>query len=256
MVANGYRCNTPLCPPREPTRYLTESWVFGRGDFAASIPSLTHLSVLSRRGSSIVREEAWSLANPVRGGIPRLLNRWKLLQLLFLTRRKTMQRIDLMRESLCCHDGVIPRPRQTSRSAEGSEIAACTTIRTGTINWVRPHFGIFLNDKQAQKMRCLTKGRRSFYLLSSVIVTLVLPLGALSSHADSADDGKRTKRVSSRQNTSTLACDKARKSATNRATLDCRTSGGLIESPEFSKCTCNPMGAKALCSVTITYECK
>jgi len=105
-------------------------------------------------------------------------------------------------------------------------------------------------------MGCLTKGRRSFYLLSSVIVTLALPLGALSSYADSADDGKRTKRVSSRQNTSTLACDTARKSAMSRAKLDCLTSGGLIESPEFSKCACNPMGAKALCSVTITYECK
>jgi hypothetical protein len=51
--------------------------------------------------------------------MPRLLNRWKLLQLLFLTRRKAVQRIDLIRESLCCHDGVSPRPRQTSRSGRG-----------------------------------------------------------------------------------------------------------------------------------------
>ena len=80
-------------------------------------------------------------------------------------------------------------------------------------------------------------------------------LGALSSYADSTEDGRRIKRSSSRQNTGTLACDNARKSALNRAKLDCRTSGGLIDSPEFSKCECNPMGGKALCSVTVTYAC-
>jgi hypothetical protein len=85
--------------------------------------------------------------------------------------------------------------------------------------------------------------------------TLTCLLGALSSYADSAEEEKRTKRSSSRQNTGTLACDKARKSAVNRAKLDCLTSGGVIDSPKFSGCKCNPMGAKALCSVTVTYEC-
>ena len=104
-------------------------------------------------------------------------------------------------------------------------------------------------------MRCLTKGRRSFYLLSSAIVTLMVLLGTLSSYADSAEEEKRTKQGSSRQNTSTLACDKARNSAMNRAKLDCSTSGGILNSPEFSGCKCNRMGGKPLCSVTLTYEC-
>ena len=104
-------------------------------------------------------------------------------------------------------------------------------------------------------MRSLTKGRRSFHLLSSAIVTLVVLLGALSSYADSAEEEKRTKRGSSRQNTEALACDNARNSAMNRAKLDCLTSGGLIDSPEFSNCKCNRMGGKPLCSVTVTYEC-
>ncbi len=84
---------------------------------------------------------------------------------------------------------------------------------------------------------------------------LVVLLGALSSFADSAEEEKRTKRGSSRQNTETLACDKARNSAMNRAKLDCLTSGGLIDSPEFSNCKCNRMGGKPLCSVNLTYEC-
>ncbi len=104
-------------------------------------------------------------------------------------------------------------------------------------------------------MRCLTKGRRSFYLLSSAIVTLVVLLGALSSYADSAEEEKRTKRGSSRQNTETLACDNARNSAMTRAKLDCLTTGGVIGSPEFSNCKCNRMGGKPLCSVNVTYEC-
>ena len=104
-------------------------------------------------------------------------------------------------------------------------------------------------------MRCLTNGRRSFHLLSSAIVTLVVLLGALSSYADSAEEEKRTKQSSSRQNTETLACDNARNSAMKRAKLDCLTGGGLIHSPEFSNCICNPMSGKPLCSVTVTYEC-
>ncbi len=85
--------------------------------------------------------------------------------------------------------------------------------------------------------------------------TLTCLLGALSSYADSTEKEQRTKQGSSRQNTGALACDKARKSAVKRAKLDCLTSGGVIDSPEFSGCKCNPMGAKALCSVTVTYEC-
>ena len=77
-----------------------------------------------------------------------------------------------------------------------------------------------------------------------------------SAHADSIEEEKRTKSSSSRQNTSTLACDNARTSAMKRAKLDCLTSGGLIASPEFSGCECNLMAGKALCSVTVTYECK
>ena len=103
--------------------------------------------------------------------------------------------------------------------------------------------------------RCLAKGRRSFQLLSSAIVTLVVLLVALSSYADSAGEDKRTKSGSSRQNTEALACDNARKSAMNRAKLDCSTSGGVISSAEFSGCKCNRMGGKPLCSVTVTYEC-
>jgi hypothetical protein len=80
-------------------------------------------------------------------------------------------------------------------------------------------------------------------------------LGTLSSYADSAEEEKRTKQGSSRQNTEALACDKARNSAMNRAKLDCLTSGGLLNSPEFSGCKCNRMGGKPLCSVTLTYEC-
>ena len=104
-------------------------------------------------------------------------------------------------------------------------------------------------------MRWLTNGRRSFHLLSSAIVALVVLLGALSSYADSAEEEKRTKQSTSRQNTRTLACDNARNSAMKRAELDCLTSGGQIDSPEFSSCECNPMGGKPLCSVTVTYEC-
>ncbi len=104
-------------------------------------------------------------------------------------------------------------------------------------------------------MRFLTKGKRSFCLLSSAIVTLVVLLGALSSYADSVEEEKRTKQSSSRQNTRTLSCDKAHNSAMKLAKLDCLTSGGLIDSPEFSDCKCNPMGGKPLCSVTVTYEC-
>ena len=104
-------------------------------------------------------------------------------------------------------------------------------------------------------MRCLTKGRGSFCLLSSAIVTLVVLLGVVSSYADSAEEEKRTKQGSSRQNTEALACDNARNSAMNRAKLDCRASGGLIDSPEFSNCKCNRKGGKPLCSVTVTYEC-
>jgi hypothetical protein len=104
-------------------------------------------------------------------------------------------------------------------------------------------------------MRCLRKERRSFYLLSSAIVTLLVLLGALSSYADSTEEEKRTKRGSSRQNTEALACDNARNSAMNRAKLDCLASGGLIGSPEFSNCKCNRMGGKPLCAVNVTYEC-
>ena len=104
-------------------------------------------------------------------------------------------------------------------------------------------------------MRWLTNGRRSFHLLSSAIVALVVLLGAPSSYADFAEEGKRTKQSTSRQNTRTLACDNAHNSARKRAKLDCLTSGGLIDSPEFSSCECNPMGEKSLCSVTVTYEC-
>jgi hypothetical protein len=80
-------------------------------------------------------------------------------------------------------------------------------------------------------------------------------LGTLSSYADSAEEEKRTKQGSSRKNTEALACDNARKSAMNRAKLDCLTSGGIIGSAEFSGCKCNRMGGKPLCSVTVTYEC-
>ena len=104
-------------------------------------------------------------------------------------------------------------------------------------------------------MRSLAKGRRSLYLLSSAIVTLVVLLGAPSAYADSVEEEMRTKQGSSRQNTEALACDKARNSAMSRAKLDCRTSGGLINSPEFSGCKCNRMGGKPLCAVTITYDC-
>ncbi len=81
-------------------------------------------------------------------------------------------------------------------------------------------------------------------------------LGTPSSHADSVEEEKRTKCGSSRQNTSSLACEKARVSALNRAKLDCLTSGGVIGATELSGCECNPMGGKALCSVTVTYECR
>ncbi len=99
-------------------------------------------------------------------------------------------------------------------------------------------------------MRCITEGRRSFSPLSSAIITLMVLLGALSSYADSAEEEKRTKQGSSRKNTETLACDNARKSAMNRAKLDCSTSGGVIGSAEFSGCKCNRMGGKPLWSVT------
>ena len=105
-------------------------------------------------------------------------------------------------------------------------------------------------------MRCLTEGRRSFHLLSSAIVTLVMLLVALSSYADSAEEEKRTKQGSSRKNTEALACEHARNSAMKRAKLDCSTSGALIGTAEFSNCKCNRMGGKPLCSVNVTYECK
>jgi hypothetical protein len=104
-------------------------------------------------------------------------------------------------------------------------------------------------------MRCLAKRGKSFYLLSSAIVTLVVLLGALSFPADSAAEEKRTKRESSRQSTEKLACDTARDSAMRRAKLDCLASSGIIDATEFSACKCNRMGGKPLCSVTITYEC-
>jgi hypothetical protein len=82
------------------------------------------------------------------------------------------------------------------------------------------------------------------------------PPGVLPPRADSAAKERRTKKGSSRQSTSAIACDHARDSAMKLAKLDCSTSAGVIDSPEFSDCDCNPMGAKALCSVRITYECK
>jgi hypothetical protein len=104
-------------------------------------------------------------------------------------------------------------------------------------------------------MRCLTTERRNSRPFSIAIVTLVMLLGALSSYADSTEEEQRTKQGSSRKTTEALACNSARKSAMNRAKLDCGTSGGVLGSAEFSNCKCNRMGGKPLCSVDVTYGC-
>ena len=104
-------------------------------------------------------------------------------------------------------------------------------------------------------MRSITTERRNSRLFSSAIVTLVMLLGALSSYADSPENEQRTKQGSSRKSSEADACNSARKSAMNRAKLDCGTSGGVLGSAEFSKCKCNRMGGKPLCSVDVTYGC-
>ena len=104
-------------------------------------------------------------------------------------------------------------------------------------------------------MRCLTKVRRNSRLLSSAVVTIAMLLGAPSSNADFPENEQRTKQGSSRKSSEADACNSARKSAMNRAKLDCGTSGGVLGSAEFSNCKCNRMGGKPLCSVDVTYGC-
>ena len=103
-------------------------------------------------------------------------------------------------------------------------------------------------------MRFLEKRRYGFRVLSSVAVALLM-LGVFASHPGSAEGERRTKHSSSRKASQNVACDEARESASKLAELDCMTSGGVIFKPEVSKCDCQPMGGKWLCSVAVTYEC-
>ena len=104
-------------------------------------------------------------------------------------------------------------------------------------------------------MRFIKKGRRYVFQISSVVMLIML-LGTFSSATVFAEETMRVKKASSMNRSADLACNKARKSAKNRAELDCVTSGGIIDSQKFFACKCNHMGEKSMCSVTVTYECK
>ena len=97
--------------------------------------------------------------------------------------------------------------------------------------------------------------KRSSRTSSAIAVTLLVALGMVPSHVGSAEGETRTKHASNRNDSNALACAEARESALKLAKLDCMTSGGVFDKPEFSKCECNPMGGKPLCSVSVTYQC-